>query len=1275
MEMLLIREEMWCVIDSARPVPVTDAWEKLDLKARATIGLCVDDSQTSLIRNCASAKEAWDALKKYHDKGSEVYLLKKLTRLELSENGDMEQHLQDFTDLLQRIADTGDGIPAKWQVAILLCSLPESYDPLTTALEQRPIAELTLDLVKSKLLAEAEKRRERAGVASGNSEKALRTDFKKNRGGSASAGSGMETRECFHCKKPGHLKRNCRLLKKGSVDGRKVEEVKQKEEVKVKQASVDSGPLAWMVGHGEPTAWFVDSGASRHMTGDKKFFSTLEETAGVSVMLADGEKAEVSGTGSGSIVGVDGKGNPVDIVLSDVLFVPKLTSGLVSVSTLASKCFDVVFSDNRCEIRNRMGEISALAMRHGSLYKLCTPNQAMVSVHPSHTADCQHTWHRRLGHRDPEVVRMISSKGYAEGMKLVDCGVRTVCSSCMEGKMSRIPFPKHADHEVKEKLDLVHTDLSGPMEETPSGNKYFLTLIDDYTRMTFIYLLRKKSDAAEKVKDFVRFCKTQIGKAPRIIRSDGGGEYVCSDLQDFLRKEGIVSQFTAPYSPQQNGVAERKNRYLKEMTLCMLRDADMEPRYWGEAVLTATYLQNRLPTRSVEVSPFEKWYGKKPNYEHFKIFGCEAWVQIPAEKRKKMEVKARKLVFVGYSNEHKAFRFLDKSSDRITISRDVKFIEKLEMQGEIVLGEQPKSVGEELAKPVPVRPIVNSEEDEEESEEIDREEEGACGGRRVLPRRETRGVVPARLRDYELGLVAVEQFEPATYKEATSCAEKEEWSHAMREELESLMSNNTWELVDPPPGHNVVGCRWVFRKKLNAEGKVERFKARLVAQGYTQKFGSDFTEVFAPVAMQATFRVLLAIAGQRKMIVRHLDVKTAYLYGNLSEEIYMRQPPGFIDHRNSTKVCRLRKSIYGLKQAARVWHQTITAILLELGFSQCKSDSCLYKKLIGTEWMYLLIYVDDILVLCKQEEMINAIEAELQQRVKIVKLGDINYFLGIQVCKDSKGWYSLSQEAFIDRIVERFGMGGAKGSKYPLDPGYFKICNDSKQLKDNFEYHSLIGSLLYLASHSRPDIAVSVGILSRKLSCPTELDWKEAKRILRYLIFTRHYKLKLGGTAEWKLVGYSDADWAGDANDRKSCSGFLFGLGGATVSWTSRKQTCVTMSTMEAEYVALSEAAQEAVWLRGLLKELNEEQTKPTVIFEDNRSCLDFAVLDQQRKRSKHVDTRYHYTRELVTQKQIELRYCPTDEMLADVLTKPLGSTKVRKFATEMGLTEDGLQG
>lgn len=1294
-EMMLIRDELWHVIADPKPEPVKPEWTKADLKARATICLCLEDSQTSIVRTCTSAKAAWKALKDYHDKGSEVYLLKKLTRLELREEGDMEQHLQNFTELLQRIADAGDEIPKKLQVAMLLCSLPDSYDPLVTAMEQRPADELTLDLVKSKLLAEAEKRRERSGSAAGGGggEKALRTDFRKQHG--RSSDGNKDTRStCFHCKKPGHFKRNCHAWKKEMAEssGKKQDgssQPKKNDEAKAKKASVADEPLAWMVGHGEPSWWFVDSGASRHMTGDAKFFKVLSETKGTSVMLADGERAVSTGIGQGTIVGMNSEGEPVDIVLRDVLCVPKLTSGLISVSTLASKGFKVVFCGDRCEIRDKQDRVMAVALRHGSLYRLCTPEQALLSIQSPHTVNCQHTWHRRLGHRDIDVVRAIPVNGNAEGMKLIDCGDKTICQCCLKGKMSRVPFPKQVDRGARDKLDLVHTDLSGPMTSTPSGNKYFLSLIDDYTRMTFVYLLRYKSEAAEKIKQFVNFCKTQIGKTPRILQSDGGGEYTGKELQTFLQGEGIVCQFTAPYSPQQNGVAERKNRYLKEMTMCMLLEAGLEQRFWGEAVLTATYIQNRLPTKSIGVSPFERWYSKKPSLEHFRIFGCEAWVQIPAEKRKKMEVKSRKMVFVGYSNQHKAYRFLDTGSDRITISRDVKFVEDLQMNknlDEKVIRENVVSVEtnvelEPLVKndeePDQENDILENESDEEQySEEEELEEEEVSDSERTSQarsedrRRSTRNKLPVRFKDYELGLVAMEQNEPATFKEAVSGPEKEEWLKAMKEELKSLTSNATWELVDPPANRNIIGSKWVYRKKLNAEGEVERFKARLVAQGFTQRFGFDYEEIFAPVAMQSTLRVLLAVAGRQKMTVKHLDVKSAYLYGTLSEEIYMRQPPGFVVQKKAHQVCRLRKSIYGLKQAARVWHQTITQILMELGFSQCKSDSCLYRKRLSSgEWIYLLLYVDDILVVCVKEEEITSIERALQQKIQITKLGEISCFLGIRVRKDESGFYSLSQESFIKKLVKRYGKDGAKGSKYPMDPGYFKLSKDAKKLKDNEEYHSLIGSLLYLSTNSRPDIAACVGILSRRISCPSEVDWTESQRIIRYLAHTVDYRLKLGKKEEkFELAGYCDADWAGDTSDRKSCSGYVFRIGGATVSWASRKQGCVTLSTMEAEYVSLSEAAHEVVWLRNLLKELNEEQIKPTVMFEDNRSCLDFVALDQHKKRTKHIDTRYHYTRELSSSGVIELRYCPSEEMLADILTKPLGATKVKRFATELGL-------
>lgn len=274
--------------------------------------------------------------------------------------------------------------------------------------------------------------------------------------------------------------------------------------------------------------------------------------------------------------------------------------------------------------------------------------------------------------------------------------------------------------------------------------------------------------------------------------------------------------------------------------------------------------------------------------------------------------------------------------------------------------------------------------------------------------------------------------------------------------------------------------------------------------------------------------------------------------------------------------------------------------------------------------------------------------------------------------REEDGTYSINQASLIRKIAKTYDLEQAKRSNIPMDTGYYKARLDSRSLPNNVEYHCLIGSLLYIATNSRPDIAASVSILSRRINNPLQADWVELKRIVRYLCGTMDYRLFFD-TGNLKLEGFSDADWASDTADRKSNSGFVFLLGGAAVSWGSRKQACVSTSTMEAEYVALAEAGQEAVWLRRLLADLNEEQHGPTIVWEDNKSCLDFATLEKQNRRSKHIDTKYHYVRELVSSGEVALKYCPTDDMLADIMTKPVGATKVRKFSELLGLQVRGV--
>ena len=496
----------------------------------------------------------------------------------------------------------------------------------------------------------------------------------------------------------------------------------------------------------------------------------------------------------------------------------------------------------------------------------------------------------------------------------------------------------------------------------------------------------------------------------------------------------------------------------------------------------------------------------------------------------------------------------------------------------------------------------------------------------------------------------------------------------MDTEYESLMAKGTWHLVPLPTGRRAIGSKWVFKQKKDSNGEVMRFKARLVAQGFEQRYGEDFDEVHAPVALQQTLRVLLTVAGHKKLIVRHVDVKNAYLHGKLEEDIFMRQPPGYSVAGKEELVCKLDRSIYGLKQAARVWNATIKKVLIGLGFQQSEADACLFSmQLSNGERIYLLIYVDDMILVCRNGDHIEAVEEALRKHLEISSLGEIKQFLGINVSKDAKGMYMLSQKCLIREVADRFGLTDAKPSRYPIDPGYFR-SGDGEKLPDNKQYHQLVGALLYISTNSRPDISAAVSILSRKTNNPTQRDWLELKRVVRYLLGTQDYQLKLDSDRSkcLEMIGYSDADWAGDTTDRKSTSGFLFQLGKASVSWASRKQACVATSTMEAEYVALSEAAQEATWLRRLLAELGHAQRQPTVLYEDNRSCIDFVSLERQNKRSKHIDTKYYHARDLCSRGVIQLRYCPSEHMVADVFTKPLGAMKMKLFTEKLAVYPEG---
>lgn len=1301
MKALLEREELWDVIVAVKPEEVDEQyaqWKKSDVKARATISLFIEDSQLRFVKKAETACDMWNNLMAHHEKATlstQAMLLKQLVLINLEVIGDIEKYLERIENVFDRLDSSGVEISEQLRVIMLLRSLPRSYANFVTTLENRPDVELTMDLVVARLRSEYERQTETKAGPSGIS-------VKEEKVHKADANV-INDKKCFFCKKPGHFKRNCRKLtalkndkssgesskKSGSEQQQQAKKVQTENAQRQKPSVANdpySGAVCFVAGGAIPGAWVIDSGCTCHMTNDREFFVEYKRDVVVDVTLADGTKTKSCGIGSGNVIGIDGNGKRIKITLERVLHVPTLEGGLISVRKLAEKGFTVVFKVNDCEIRDSEDNVIAVGEMAGSQYKLKITEHCTV-VKGSHTDLCQHTWHRRFGHRDVNVMNIITSKGLVSGFKVKDCEERIVCECCIKGKLARKPFPPLGERRSTQLLDLVHTDLCGPMENvTPSGNKYFITLIDDHSRFCAVFLLKSKNEAEPKIREYVRWTENVFGRKPKVIRSDGGGEYIGESLQQFYKAEGIAAQYTTPYTPQQNGVAERKNRALQEMANCMLLDAGLPKCYWGEAVVTANYVQNRLPSRVVDKTPFELWTGRVPDLSELKVFGCEAYVHVPDQKRKKFDAKARKLVFVGYSTQHKGYRFLDLLTNRISISRDARFLElgngseQVEKLVDSEVLQIPEEHSDDNVSDCEEEIILDrkSEDevlDEEEPSEYDdaseMNESDFLGFEPEVPEeqvvlnradRRTRGVLPGRFEDYVVGQVIVDE-EPKDYKEAMLVSQ---WKSAMNAEIAAHTANQTWELMSLPPGKKVIGVKWVFKIKRDEAGKIVKHKARIVAKGYTQSFGIDFTEVYAPVTRQATLRVLLAVASKQGLLLKQYDFKTAYLNGTINEELYMSQPPGYSIEGKEDMVCRLRKSIYGLRQSARCWNRTLHAVLLDLGFEACESDPCLYVRR-GKSVVYLVVYVDDLIVGSADEKEIDEVFRSLKDKFDVTSLGQLRHFLGYEI-ERVDGCYSLRLTPYIECVLRKFQMGNSHPVKTPIDLGYTAENDESKPFEDTTLYRSLIGALLYLAVNARPDVALSVGLLGRKVSEPNNSDWNAAKRILQYLNGTKDLKLSYGSQNEWNLVGYSDSDWAGDRRTRRSTTGFIFFYGGGPVSWMSKGQNSVALSSLEAEYNALSLACQEVMWLRRLLEELGEPETNPTIVFEDNMGCLSFAKAERCSGRVKHIDTKRHFIRDLCEKKTVDLKYCSSEEMVADALTKPVGPAKLNKFLKRIEL-------
>ena len=1267
-KMSLIKDDLFKIVDGSEVAP-TEANQLAKFNTRkdralAIIVLSVEPKLLYLLGDPNDPAEVWKKLGDVFQKktwSNKLRLKKKLYSLQLKPDDDLQSHLKSLIEVFDELSVIGDALKEEDRVICLLASLPDKFSTIVTALEASESVP-KWDSVVERLLHQETKFNERSSENASENKVLFSKKNKFNFNGK---------RKCFECGSPHHIRRNCSQYsekqKQGNTD-------KQNSQIKGKShvASNDSEDVilyaqnfSVMNDSSKSCLWIIDSGCTQHMCNDKTMFCEYsDEKSSGKVEIGDGSALSIEGKGTVKLK-MNTSDENVTCYLKNVLFIPDLVHNLISVSQCTENNKKVIFYDDCCKIfTSDNNKLIAQGKRFGKLFILDCETQN--SVHIASDKSKQSLWHRRFCHIGMKNLQKIYEKSLVLGIDCkIDYSKDVVCEHCANGKNHRTPFPLHDVSKPRRPFELIHSDVCGKIEPvTFGGGLYFVTFIDDATRYCWTYVINSKDKVFEVFKEWKTMVERQYNAKIKMFRSDNGGEYTSNEFELYFKNEGIIHQKSIPKTPEQNGLAERKNRSLVESIRCMISDSGVSKQFWGEALSTANYVINRSPSSALgDKTPFEALHNRKPSVKHFKVFGAKAYAHIPKDERTKLDMKSRQAIFVGYGTNVKGYRLYDLDKKKIFFSRDIIFDENFRSKPvqQIVNDEN-------LQSPIPE---MNIKEDSEEESEENEEYASANSEEDVRPSPDVRrskrtSRPPERYGDFA-SIAGLNNPVPTSVEQAIAGPEASQWLSAMQLEMDSMRKNDVWKIVKIPPNANILKCKWVFSKKLDTVSNCILFKARLVARGYSQKYGLDYFETFSPVVRFESIRTILSLAAKRKLMVHHLDVKTAFLNSDLDENIYMHQPEQFVTHDDKKYVCKLNRSIYGLKQSSMQWNTTFDKYLKELNFESSKNDGCVYTYFQNDITCIIALYVDDLLIACDSSQFLDDIKLKLSNKFDIKDLGEVKRFLGVDVDFEV-GKIFINQSTFIDDLLEKFNFSNAKPVSTPVDVSQkLSKTGVNDELCNIDDYQSAVGALLYLATRSRPDIAYSVSTVSKYSSNPSKSHWQAVKRIFRYLKGTKELGILYFSGDDEKCVGFSDADFAGDLDDRKSTSGFCFLYNNGVISWKSCKQTCVALSTAEAEFVSMSAASQESVWLQKLLSDFHIDNV-PMLLYGDNQAALSMSKDNRQHGRGKHIDIKYQYIKDMISKGNIVVDYCPSSEMTADIFTKGLPSECFSKLRSALGM-------
>ncbi len=945
-----------------------DEWEEKDRLALSLIRACVSPSILDLVLGCKTSADAWKALSANFEKKGLMELIsvrRKLLQAQYSDGDDLEEWLREMSKLRTRLSTLGNPMPDKEFSITLITGLPGSWDSFVGGLNLRSDLD-DADELMSRI-------REMGGHLA-NAEVAMAARMHKpgNKPKCWKCGKPGYQRDC-----PNHDKKPSGKGGKGGDKGKGkpgtpkalVTETADRDSdddgdsCHFTYASTDE-PDAVALSIVDADTWLADTGTTVHVARERANFSSYVATPGRTLRGAG--LTPILGRGTVDVI-FECNGRSTTVTLRDVVHAPGVPHNLISVGRVEAGGHKVEMDNGRMRFIDPKGRAYATGQRVSNyLYAIeVTPigsgssDDVVCAAAPARPIRKKtwDEWHRIFGHISMKSIMALKKRNMVVGMAVDESKPPSEqCETCVQAKQTIAPFPKKSDTEIAEIGDLTVMDLWGPASVRGiRGERYFATFTDVKARRTETAFCKHKSEALTLFKSYKARMETSRGIKLKRVRFDNGGEYVNDDFGDYLREEGIAIDTTAPRSSTQNGIAERLNRTLMDHAMAAVIAAGLPKFLWPDAVEHITYLKNRSPTRALEgITPVEAWTGKKPDVADLQEWGAKCWVLTPRTMRTKLDPKSRSMHFVGMAAGSKAWKYYDPKSRRVGKSRNLIFAITKRTSGSVpeltegeydfvdlpapallegessIEGEQPSGGDRALDRPqAPPAPIIPDADVPEAAPRralrtVPRIDYKAYGdtGARITKETPTVSDEDAHEEAHCMCLLTLHGtetvHEPRTLSEAQAAPEWPEWKRAMDDEIAQLRKLGTYAPADLPAGRKPIGCRWVYRLKRDSDGRIVRYKARLVAQGFSQAPGLDYFETFAPVIRTDSLRLLLAIAAERNMELAQFDVVGAYLNADLDEEIYMRQPPGY--EEGSSPIVRLRKALYGLKQAGRQWN-------------------------------------------------------------------------------------------------------------------------------------------------------------------------------------------------------------------------------------------------------------------------------------------------------------------------------------------------------------------